>query len=381
MSQKLDQPFYMAELIIIIGFVQALFGILIFISKRPRHLCFSILTIWLSIIAVFLGAQLLPFEVVDYFKPGIFPIIFIFGPLLYFYVSSLTIEDFKLKLNHIWHLIPLALISIHRSTIDAVSVSSSTNIAENPAFIFNKIYFILLIISTFIYWIFSVKLILIHRKNIPFYFSNYTSKNTLNWLVFVVLIFLLFFVAQLFVSSIEKVFDTNLIKFPILFTNLTIFTFIMVFFGINQSVIYNSKKQNRERIIDISVPKYTNSALNKKQIEELNITVFSYLKSKKPFLNPEYSLQMMADDLSISRQKLSQTFNIGKQKNFYKIINEFRIEEVKQMLNNPDFNHFSVLGIAFECGFNSKTSFNRIFKEETGFTPSTYKKSIFIGSN
>lgn len=368
----------MAEAIVIIGFVQALFGILIFISKRPRHLCFSFLTIWLSIIAVFLGAQLLPLEVVNYFKPGIFPIIFLFGPLLYFYVSSLTIEDFKLKLNHIWHLIPLTLISIHRSTIDAVSVSSSSNLAENPAFIYNKIYFVLLIILTFIYWIFSVKLILIHRKNIPFYFSNYTSKNTLNWLVFVVLIFLLFFVAQLFVSSFEKVFDTNVIKFPILFTNLTIFTFIMVFFGINQSVIYNSKKQNRERIIGTSVAKYTNSALNKKQIEELNNTVFSYLKSKKPYLNSEYSLQMMADDLSISRQKLSQTFNIGKQKNFYKIINEFRIEEVKQMLNNPDFNHFSVLGIAFECGFNSKTSFNRIFKEETGYTPSTYKKSESI---
>ena len=101
-------------------------------------------------------------------------------------------------------------------------------------------------------------------------------------------------------------------------------------------------------------------------------------KSKKPFLNPEYSLQMMAEDLSISRQKLSQTFNIGKQKNFYKIINEFRIEEVKQMINNPDFNHFSVLGIAFECGFNSKTSFNRIFKEETGHTPTSYKKSESI---
>jgi AraC-like DNA-binding protein len=366
----------MAELIIIIGFVQALFGILIFISKRPRHLCFSLLTIWLSIIAVFLGAQLLPFEVVNYFKPGVFPILFLFGPLLYFYVGSLSIEDFKLKLNHIWHLIPLALISIHRSTIDAVSVSSSSNLAENPAFIFNKIYFVLLIISMLVYWIFSVKLISIHKKNIPFYFSNYSSKNTLNWLIFVVLIFLLFFVAELFVSSFEKMFDINLIKFPILFTNLTIFTFIMVFFGINQSAIYKFNKKDVDSSEDESIEKYKHSALNESQIEDITKKVFEYVKMKKPYLNLDFSFQMMVDDLGISRQNLSQVINTGQKKNFYKLINEFRVEEVKEMLASNKHSNLTVLGIAFECGFSSKTTFNRIFKEETGMTPTAYIKAL-----
>ena len=91
-------------------------------------------------------------------------------------------------------------------------------------------------------------------------------------------------------------------------------------------------------------------------------------------MNPDYSLQMMADDLQISREKLSYLINTGQQKNFYKFINEFRIEEVKERLLNPKFDHFTVLGIGLECGFNSKSSFNRIFKEETGFTPSEFKK-------
>ena len=82
----------------------------------------------------------------------------------------------------------------------------------------------------------------------------------------------------------------------------------------------------------------------------------------------------MADDLEISREKLSYLINTGQQKNFYKLINEFRIEEVKERLQNPHFNHFTVLGIGLECGFNSKSSFNRIFKEETGLTPSEFKK-------
>lgn len=104
--------------------------------------------------------------------------------------------------------------------------------------------------------------------------------------------------------------------------------------------------------------------------------MFQYLKGKKPYLNPDYSLQMMAEDLNISRHKLSEAINNGQKKNIYKLINEFRVEEVKEMLVNPAFNHFTVLGIGLECGFNSKTSFNRIFKEETGLTPTEYKRAI-----
>ncbi len=85
---------------------------------------------------------------------------------------------------------------------------------------------------------------------------------------------------------------------------------------------------------------------------------------------------MMAEDLNISRHKLSEAINNGQKKNIYKLINEFRVEEVKEMLVNPAFNHFTVLGIGLECGFNSKTSFNRIFKEETGLTPTEYKRAI-----
>jgi AraC-like DNA-binding protein len=52
------------------------------------------------------------------------------------------------------------------------------------------------------------------------------------------------------------------------------------------------------------------------------------------------------------------------------------VQEVKEMLLNPVFSHYSVLGVGLECGFNSKSSFNRIFKEETGFTPSEFKSSV-----
>ncbi|MCY1720645.1 helix-turn-helix domain-containing protein [Prolixibacteraceae bacterium Z1-6] len=366
----------MTKTILIIGFVQSLFGILLFLAKRPKHLSFSILTIWLCVNVIFLGAMLLPFQVVDYFKPGIFPVLFLFGPLLYFYVSSLTLERFKFKAKFSVHLIPLFLVSAHRLISDPVSVTSSTFDNETPAFTYNKIYFVLLIISMFVYWVFSVKLILSHRKNIPFYFSNYSQKNTLTWLIFVVLIFLLFFVLEFFFSSLGRILNFNLIPFFSLPTSLTVFSFIIIFFGINQSVIYKFKTFNPGAPNENVDEKYKRSALSEQQINEINKQVYAYLKDKKPYLNPEFSLQMMVDDLGISRQNLSQVINAGQQKNFYQLINGFRLEEVKTLLNDPAYSHYTILGIALECGFNSKTSFNRIFKEETGLTPTQFKRNL-----
>lgn len=278
----------------------------------------------------------------------------------------------------LFHLVPLVLVGIHRTIVNPVPIGGPTNTALNPMYIYNKIYYSLIVLSLLSYWIFSVKLILNHRKNIPNHFSNYTSKNSLGWLISVLTIFLLLFVIDFSMSFVSRVLGFEIGRFSFLSLNLTVFTFIMIFFGINQSVIYNKPKvvilepENPEN----HEARYSRASLNEKQVEEITNNVYQYLKNKKPYLNPEYSLQMMAEDLNISRHKLSEAINNGQKKNFYKLINEFRIEEVKEMLVNPSFSHYTVLGVGMECGFNSKTSFNRIFKEETGLTPTQYKRII-----
>ncbi len=358
--------------------MQSLFGIIIFISKRPRHLSFVFLIIWLFIIAAFLGARLLPFQVTDYFKPGIFPLLLLFGPLLFLYVNSLSVENFRLEPAMLFHLIPLVLVGIHRTIVSPVPIGGPINPAGNAMYFYNKIYYSLIVLSLLTYWIFSLKLILIHRKNIPNHFSNYTSKNSLSWLISVLTIFLVLFVIDFSMSFITRVLGFEIGRFSFLSLNLTIFTFIMIFFGINQSVIYQTPKiiQPETELQENRESRNTRTTLNEKQMEELTNTVFQYLKNKKPYLNPDYSLQMMAEDLNISRHKLSEAINNGQKKNFYKLINEYRIDEVKEMLVDPSFSHYTVLGIGLECGFNSKTSFNRIFKEETGLTPTEYKRTI-----
>jgi AraC-like DNA-binding protein len=370
------------KIIVIIGFVQSLFGILLLIAKRPQHISFNFLIIWLALIAIFLGALLLPFEVVEYFKPGIFPILFLFGPLLYMYLGTLTIENFRIKTVHLLHLLPFLIICIHRSIGNVVPLTSSSDLSENPSYIYNKIYYSFLIFSLLMYWFLSLRLIYKHKKNIPYNFSNYTPRNTLNWIVLVLVLFLILFIADFSIFYFSTVLNIKIPTLHILPLNITLFTFIIIFFGINQTVIY----QDRHNLPEVDLPEKETTdthrndrGLNEEKMkDELTETILHYLKNKKPYLNPDYSLQMMVEDLNISRQKLSYLINSGQQKNFYKLINEFRIREVKEKLLDPRFSHYSVLGIGLDCGFNSKTSFNRIFKEETGYTPSEFKK-LFAG--
>jgi AraC-like DNA-binding protein len=71
---------------------------------------------------------------------------------------------------------------------------------------------------------------------------------------------------------------------------------------------------------------------------------------------------------------LSQLINKKSEKNFRDFINQFRIEEFKKRARDPDSKNYTLLSIAYECGFNSKATFNRVFKNHTGITPSTFYK-------
>jgi AraC-like DNA-binding protein len=80
----------------------------------------------------------------------------------------------------------------------------------------------------------------------------------------------------------------------------------------------------------------------------------------------------VADKMGISVNHLSQVINQKSGKNFFKFINEYRVEAAKKMLGNNAHQKFTILAIAYDCGFNSKSSFNTIFKEFTGYTPSEF---------
>ena len=101
----------------------------------------------------------------------------------------------------------------------------------------------------------------------------------------------------------------------------------------------------------------------------------THMEKEQPFLNPELCLDDLASDLNLKPYQVSEVLNRGMGTTFYEYINQFRIAEVKKMLTDPKKSKLSMLNIAHECGFNSKSVFNETFRKIMGMTPSDFRKS------
>ena len=104
--------------------------------------------------------------------------------------------------------------------------------------------------------------------------------------------------------------------------------------------------------------------------------LLQFINEEEPFLIPNLSLQTLAEQIQIHPNKLSWLLNEQIGKNFNEFINHYRIEYFKTLAQNPDNSHISLLGLAYESGFNSKSVFNTYFKKETGKTPKEYLNQV-----
>lgn len=123
------------------------------------------------------------------------------------------------------------------------------------------------------------------------------------------------------------------------------------------------------------VKKYEKSTLTAERSERYLDKLLSFMEKEKPFTDGNLTIQKLAEKLSIPAPHLSQTINERLGQTFSDFINSYRIQEAKMKLLDPALKHLSVLGIAEEVGFNSKSSFNSVFKKHTNMTPSEFRQA------
>ena len=134
------------------------------------------------------------------------------------------------------------------------------------------------------------------------------------------------------------------------------------------STIHEKKRKKTEE------SKYTGSVLGKKRKKKLLQDIVSLMEGKKHYLNPQFTIGDCAKELETNRKYISQIINENFKTNFNNFINEYRVKEVRRYLINPEYDNYSLNGIASMSGFHSKTTFNAAFKKFTGITPSYFKK-------
>lgn len=211
-------------------------------------------------------------------------------------------------------------------------------------------------------------------------FNNYSNSAEvdLGWLRWLVLVFSIIWIALITITVIHHVFRLFSMVFctDVLFLSLSVFVILIGYFGLKQKVIFSSDDSPVPGDNSKPSARFTGSRLTDSEAGHLSEKLAGYMKSSKPYLNPELTLSQLADDLGLSGYILLQVINEKVGVNFFDFINNHRVEAFKEKIVGPRYSSFSLMGIAFECGFNSKSAFNRIFKLKTGLTPSQYKNSL-----
>jgi len=142
---------------------------------------------------------------------------------------------------------------------------------------------------------------------------------------------------------------------------------VLVFLLVRKKIIAPLREETK---------KYKTSTLDREKAEEMVKQLTRLLEFDKVYRDEKVSLQALAGELGVSYHQLSQVINEKMQKNFFDLINSYRIEEAKERLADPKEEARSVLAIAYDVGFNTKAAFNRVFKKYTGMTPSQYRKAF-----
>jgi AraC-like DNA-binding protein len=122
--------------------------------------------------------------------------------------------------------------------------------------------------------------------------------------------------------------------------------------------------------------KYERSGLSEEKSAESLKKLQQLMENEKPFLNPNLTLNDLSSNLSISSHNLSEILNTQLNQNFFDFVNQYRINEVKKYLEDENKDHLTLLSIALDAGFNSKSGFNLVFKKFMNITPSEYRQRV-----
>jgi len=373
------------EAILYIGISQTLFAGLLIALKRPRMLANQILGAWLLIICTEMVIVLIDETLVELYPIKILP--YIYGPLLLLYAKLMTSEHPSFNPGYLWHFSPFFIFLIASLLfLDEPVINGTDGFLVIDRFVsFRIVYAVTFFISITAYSVATFVVIHRHQKRLKLLVSYSSGKFTLQWLLGLSITFYLGYVVMFIFGGIDILvgfmpFD----PYEISFIGLTILTFLFGVFGFHQSSVFEEVTKYKEPEVVPEVNgsgKYQRSGLKNKDVARYIKKIEEFMQKEKPYLDRELTIYDLSDLLDIPRHFISEVINEHMGKNFYNLVNEYRVEEVKQRLLDPAYRNLTILAIAYDSGFNSKSSFNTIFKEKTGMTPSEYVRKISARSS
>lgn len=362
-------------IIILVGIGQGFFvSVLLLTLNRGNKAANRLLGILLSLFAISITGFV--FIRTDSFRHFPFligvpsTVIFLFGPLFYFYVKEITTHQFTFTSKENLHFIPFLTLIFFRIPFYLESPEEKLAALKNViAMDENLIILIIQIIHLSIYLFYVKRMLDNYELRIK---SNMSSIEKINmkWITTGMYAFIMIFGAMtllilLFIAGIN-VYSIYITLIPL---TVSIVILSIGYFGLTQPIIFAPEFGNNNKL-----KKYENSTLTPDNSEKYVDKLLKIMETDKPFLENDLTLQKLSEKLSISPHHLSQVINERMNQNFFDFVNGYRIEEAKKLLTEKRGELLTILAIAEESGFNSKSAFNIAFKKHTSMTPTEFKK-------
>ena len=353
-----------------------LLGFLLLAHSRKVNIMANI---YLGVFVITLGLAMLEiplFYQKFYVKyPNLFEMIglirFLTAPLLYISILYFTSLHKKFEKKNLGHFLPFLIFLLFRFPffITGKNIEFSYAVGRVVFFILQTA----LPLQALIYWYLSFRKLQKHMKRIR-QFSSSIEEINLSWLKYFLLVLMLIVMAwfNLIFCDLKNV--TQLTPFLYLLC-----IFFLAYFSLQQKEVFDFSKSELNELSAIKTDKKENpKRVSENRLNELDKKLQELINLDKVYLENDLSLPKLAKKLNASCNETSFVINELYRDNFYSFINKYRIEEAKTLLLSEKYNQLNILGIAYESGFNSKTTFNTTFKKQTGVSPTEFAKSNLV---
>lgn len=390
------------RIILYLGAVQGLLLSVFLFSIRTNKISNRLLALltlcWGIVLLTFALIEKGLYERLPHLIMSIDQLLFLFFPLLYLQVKYLLESHTKFHRLDLLHFLPFLFSILFNTEFFLMSGEEKLMITENSTRYYNILEAIsneVIAIQGVVYSILSIRLIRSYQKKIKDFESTLDksiikvlyvgiSLNLFSWTIGIVGLHLEYLNINIGFNYFEY---TYLILVLVIY----IISYAAVkspeIFKLDINTIRDHSLNLKSLVSKPKDSKYTDHETAKELddnnelqddplLVELNERLVQYMGNEKPYLNPELSLPELANSLEISRNQLSGLINQFHKKNFYEFVNQYRIDEVKKLMQDPLNKHLKLISLAYDAGFNSKASFYRIFKQLAGMTPSEYLAKI-----
>jgi len=241
-----------------------------------------------------------------------------------------------------------------------------------------------------VYMLLTVSMLARYVRRIKNEFST-IDKIKLDWLRNMT-VMIAFAWASFFLENMLLLFKINLSNFTFSSFMVSVFVYAMGYLGLLKTEVFTipeiADSIRRIPAADEADPgripgpdpktgiKYEKSGLSPEKAKEILEALLRFMETDKPYADCDLTLAQLAKRLSVTPHNLSEVINTRTGHNFYDFINQYRVEQVKKDLADHSKRDFKLLAIGLDAGFNSKTTFNTIFKRHTRLTPSGYREKL-----